>query len=146
MQALILARFPSQRKFAQQIDMDPTYLNRIIKGSVQRPDPETIAKMADALGYDSDELMVLAGYPARGVPDSAPAPMRLPMESGDEQFDVGQIVAYIEARPGDVFKRRLARQKLLRTPEAYVRLCVRLFRAWASNSDLAMDAVEMVEQ
>lgn len=121
------------------------YISKLENGIIDTPQRGTMNALADALGVPVATLYRAAGM-MEGVEDLPdPAPIQLHMDDTDQVFDVGQIVAYVEARPGDEFKRRLARQKLRRTPEAYVRLCVRLFRAWSSNSDLAMDAVEMVE-
>lgn len=55
------AGYPSQRRFAQSIDMDPTYLSRIIKGGVARPERETLEKMANKLRMPFDELASMAG-------------------------------------------------------------------------------------
>jgi transcriptional regulator with XRE-family HTH domain len=60
------SRHRNQRQFALAIGMEPTYLNRIVKGLVQRPDPETLQKMATALGKPYGELLDLAGYPPLG--------------------------------------------------------------------------------
>ena len=39
---LILKRYPSQRRYAQEIGMGPEYLSRILRGHVGRPEDETL--------------------------------------------------------------------------------------------------------
>jgi transcriptional regulator with XRE-family HTH domain len=142
------SRYGSQRQFAIAIGMEPTYLNRIVKGYVQRPDPETLARMAEALGLPYAELAKLAGYPSPGAGNGGgngepPAP---PAEEVDRAFDPAAIVAYVEAKPDPQHRAQLARQKARRTPESYTRLCLRINRAWTSNADLVLGELEEVEQ
>jgi hypothetical protein len=54
------------------------------------------------------------------------------------------VVAFVEAKPDELFQAQLARQKARRTPDSYARLCLRLYRAWTSNADLLMGELEAV--
>lgn len=51
----------SLRKFAAKIDVQPSYISKIERGEVKPPSEETIVRMAQALGEDSDVLLALAG-------------------------------------------------------------------------------------
>jgi len=55
----------NQRDLADKVDIDFTYLSKIETGKMSPPSRDTIRKLADALGADLDELLVLAGR----VPD-----------------------------------------------------------------------------
>jgi transcriptional regulator with XRE-family HTH domain len=140
------SRFRSQRQFAKAIEMEPTYLNRIIKGNVQRPDPETLRKMADALERPYALLMDDAGYPP--MPDAfmPPTPTPSPIEA-DRPFNPAQIVAFVESKPDEVFQAQLVqeRERRMAKPGSYERLCLRIYRAWTSNAELVMGELAALE-
>lgn len=54
------ARF-SLRKFAEAVDLSPTFLSKMEVGDFDPPKPEKIKKMAELLGVDADDLLALAG-------------------------------------------------------------------------------------
>lgn len=49
----------SQRKFAEMLNLSPTYLNKVESGELV-PAAETIMRIADLLDADRDELLALA--------------------------------------------------------------------------------------
>lgn len=52
----------SLRKFAEMVDVSPTYLSQVEQGKVGRPPTaERVRTMAEALGQDPDEWIALAG-------------------------------------------------------------------------------------
>jgi transcriptional regulator with XRE-family HTH domain len=55
----------NQRELADEVGIDFTYLSKIETGKMSPPSQDTIRKLADVLGADLDELLVLAGR----VPD-----------------------------------------------------------------------------
>jgi transcriptional regulator with XRE-family HTH domain len=57
---LRLQRGLNQRKLAEQVGVDFTYLSKIETGKMPPPSQETIVKLADKLDADLDELLVLA--------------------------------------------------------------------------------------
>lgn len=137
----------SQSALARRLEMDQTYLSRLERGAVELPQRATLEKLGAALGITLPEFYRAAGVlEALDGGDAPPPPPSILTEDADGPYDPAVVVAYVEAKPGADFRRRLARQKARRTPESYTRLCLRLFRAWSSNADLALDAVEMVEQ
>lgn len=64
-----LAKGYSLRKFAELIDVSPTYLSLVEQGKVERPPTvERVRRMAEVLGENPDELISLAGR----VPEDLP--------------------------------------------------------------------------
>lgn len=55
----------NQRELADEVGIDFTYLSKIETGKMSPPSQDTIRKLAEVLGADLDELLVLAGR----VPD-----------------------------------------------------------------------------
>jgi transcriptional regulator with XRE-family HTH domain len=49
------------RKFAEKVDISPTYLSKIERGDFDPPAEETIRRIASELGYDEDKLLAMAG-------------------------------------------------------------------------------------
>lgn len=65
-----LAKGYSLRKFAELVDVSPTYLSLIEQGKVERPPTvERVRKMAELLGENPDELAALAGRVLEDIPD-----------------------------------------------------------------------------
>lgn len=58
---ITLAGWASARQFALHIEMEPNYLYRILSGNVQRPEPETLNKIADGLEIPHGEVWRWAG-------------------------------------------------------------------------------------
>lgn len=51
----------SLRRFAEAVDLSPTFLSKMELGDFDPPKPDKIKKMAELLGVDADELLALAG-------------------------------------------------------------------------------------
>lgn len=65
-----VARGLSLRKFADLIDVSPTYLSLVEQGKVERPPTaERIRRMAEILGENPDELAALAGRVLEDLPE-----------------------------------------------------------------------------
>lgn len=139
----------SEAAYARKIGMSATYLSRVLNDPKYRPEPETVARFADGLDLAAETVAGwtdIADVLGAALVDPAPAPVQLPLSDPDEQFDAEGIVAYVESRPGVRFQERLRVRRERYSRDAYVRFCVSLFRAWSSNSHLALDAAEMSEQ
>jgi len=64
-----LAKGHSLRKFAELIEVSPTYLSLVEQGKVERPPTvERVRRMAEVLGESPDELISMAGR----VPEDLP--------------------------------------------------------------------------
>jgi len=75
---LRLAKGYSLRKFATLVGISPTYLSHVEQGKVDTPPTvERVAKMAELLGENADELIAAAG---RMPEDLAPIIRRSPEE------------------------------------------------------------------
>lgn len=58
----------SLRKFAQLVEVSPTYLSQVEQGNVAPPTADRVKKMAELLGANADAWTALAGR----VPDDLP--------------------------------------------------------------------------
>ncbi len=57
-----LAKGYSLRKFAELVDVSPTYLSLVEKNKVEKPPTaERVKRMAELLGENPDEMIALAG-------------------------------------------------------------------------------------
>ncbi len=57
-----LAKGYSLRKFAELVDISPTYLSLVEKNKVEKPPTaERVKRMAELLGENPDEMIALAG-------------------------------------------------------------------------------------
>ena len=50
----------SLRRFAEAVDLSPTFLSKMELGEFDPPRPDKIKKMAELLGVNADELLALA--------------------------------------------------------------------------------------
>ena len=55
------AQHLNQRTLAARVGIDFTYLSKLENGRLDPPAADTIVRLADALGADADELLLLAG-------------------------------------------------------------------------------------
>lgn len=135
----------SQLALARKMDMDYAQLNKIFRGKTQRPELETIARFAAALGRPVVEVARAAGYPIpaenAGASPRQPVPAAF-VDAFSEMADVAdeEIVAYVEAKPGRYHRAMMARERQRRSWPSYVRFCRGIFRAWTSNQQLALEA------
>lgn len=59
----------SLRKFAQLVDVSPTYLSQVEQMKVDPPTADRVKRMAEILGEDVDEWTALAGRLTQDLPD-----------------------------------------------------------------------------
>ena len=59
----------SLRKFAQLVDVSPTYLSQVEQGNVAPPTADRVKKMAELLGANADEWIALAGRVPEDLPE-----------------------------------------------------------------------------
>ena len=59
----------SLRKFAQLVDVSPTYLSQVEQGNVQPPTADRVKRMAELLGENPDEWIALAGRVPVDLPE-----------------------------------------------------------------------------
>jgi len=84
LRATRIARGYSLRKFAEMVDVSPTYLSQVEQGKVARPPTaERIRVMAELLGQNPDQWIALAGRMAddltdiiKSEPEAMPALLR----------------------------------------------------------------------
>lgn len=139
----------TQIALSQAIGMDYGQLNKIFTGKTQRPEIETLEKIAPAIGRPIDEVMRAAGYPVRRalatVESGPPHPTQFRLFDDEDIFDVQEMIDYVEARPGRHYQERIAIQKARLSPVDYRRWAIGVFNAFRSNSNVALDSLEMGE-
>ena len=59
----------SLRKFAELVDVSPTYLSQVEQGNVDPPTAERVKRMAELLGESTDEWIALAGRVPEDLPE-----------------------------------------------------------------------------
>lgn len=62
-----MAKKLTWRRFAELVDLSPTYISQIEQGNFTPPTVDRVRKMAELLGADADELMASAGRMAEEV-------------------------------------------------------------------------------
>ena len=63
-----MAKGYSLRKFAQLVDVSPTYLSQVEQMNVDPPTADRVKRMAEILGEDVDEWTALAGRLTQDLP------------------------------------------------------------------------------
>jgi len=70
LRATRLAKGYSLRKFAELVDVSPTYISQVEQAKIERPPTaERVRTMAELLGQDPDEWIALAGRIPEDLPD-----------------------------------------------------------------------------
>lgn len=64
-----MAKGYSLRKFAQLVDVSPTYLSQVEQINVDPPTADRVKRMAEILGEDVDEWTALAGRLTQDLPE-----------------------------------------------------------------------------
>jgi len=64
-----VAKGYSLRKFAQEVDVSPTYLSQVEQDKVAPPTADRVRTMAEKLGENVDEWTALAGRLTEDLPD-----------------------------------------------------------------------------
>lgn len=93
----------SLRKFAESVEMSPTYLSKVERGEFKPPSEEKIIAIARALGQDPDKLLALAGRVASELDDiirrrPGVIPDLLRAAEGLSETDVRQLTGELTER------------------------------------------------
>lgn len=118
----------TQLALAERIEMDYGQLNKIFTGKTQRPEMETIRKLAAGLGRPVAEVAIAAGY---DVPDGHTE------EQAKEDELLGLLRQLERMRPD--LAEQLARVRATATPPVYEAFRRNLARAWEANLLMALD-------
>jgi len=137
----------NQYELAKRARITQGHLWKIENGEYKLPSRKTRDKLGPLLGLSEEDWFRAAGVlPGEPGETAEPAPRQLSFDDPDEAFDPAAIVAYVESRPGIGFQQRLKAQRDRLSQPDYERFCIGLFRAWSSNSHLALTAIEFSEQ
>lgn len=141
-----LAKGLSQPQLAEILGKSQRQISRWEGYTTEMPREATRLQLGAALGIAEREWHLAA---ARHAPPEVPAaepddrPRRPPAE--DAPFDVGQIVAYLKAHPDPTFRERLARREERMAPDAFARICLRIYRAQGSNFRAIVETAEEID-
>lgn len=100
----------SLRKFAQLVEVSPTYLSQVEQGNVAPPTADRVKKMADLLGTNADEWIALAGRVPEDLPEiiqSQPTgmPELLREASGLTGEQLRELIEEVRAKKRSVWAR-----------------------------------------
>lgn len=138
----------TQQALSRAIGMDYGQLNKIFTGRTQRPEIETLEKIARAIDRPIDEVLSAAGYPldrGRMAVALATEPTQYRLFDDDDTFTEQEMVDYVVSRPGRHYQERIAVQRRRLDPIRFRRWCVGVFNAFRSNSNLALQSLELGE-
>lgn len=144
--ARMRARGWTQTETARRSGVPQSYISSIVRGRLGIPGEHRAAPLRAALDITRDEWYVAAGLiePAPAdeawTADDVPAPDD-PL-AGLAAAEVARVVAYVEAKPGQQYRARLARLKAQLAPADYARFCVEASVAWDGSLGLALAAFE----
>lgn len=140
----------SQRKLAALVALDNSTISLAESGGLwvdQLPSYDIVRRLAVALAVSPEELAgeaVATLAPVaeveevpRGAGPEAPAP-----REPDAPYSPEQIVAYLKANPDPIFRERILRREERMAPDAFARLCLRIYRAQASNFHAIVETAE----
>lgn len=134
----------SQTDLAARVGVKQNYVSRIERGEVALPQRALLERLGEVLG-----LTVADFYRAAGVLDGMDGGMPRPAfyepddtRAGYTPAEVAAIVAHVEARPGPVYRERMAAQRESLSRDEYEQFCVDVFEAWGKNADLALSVAE----
>lgn len=135
----------TQRQLADASETDITYINRLLNGRIMQPQYETVLRLAQALDVPIGDLVPEYAPPTEdeGVPTRTPVPAAF-TDAFSEMAGLsdGEIVAYVESKPGRYHRDLMARERARRSWPSYVRFCRNIFRAWTSSQQLALETAE----
>lgn len=129
------ARGLTQTELARRTGLSQNYISKLEGGDIDLPQRGTLEVLAGPLGVTLAALYQAAGVLPAGE-QSAPPPEVL----DESPIADDLVVSYIENLPGEAFRERLTRLRVALPPASYRALCLRLYRAWVANGELALDA------
>jgi transcriptional regulator with XRE-family HTH domain len=124
-----------QARLARASGIDTSYLNRIAQGKVERPEPETLRKLAQALPWSLDELARAAERLPAEVAQNGPPDG---YDSGREPSLLRDAVARLEADPDEELQEFLKEVRRVETSEGYRQIVEYLAGAWKGNVRMFM--------
>ncbi len=131
----------TQDELAFRSGVPQATISTLESGRVSRTSHGNFVKLAGALGTTTRVLYEAAGLIEAEELSTEEAEKEV--LDGSEILDAQARIRYVEGRPGVAFQANLARLRRLLTQEDYDHLLLRIYAAWESNSELALDAFEL---
>lgn len=130
----------TQVALAERAGLSQNYISKLESGTIDLPQRGTLEALSGALGLSVGDFYRAAGLMDDVGPETPhPRQLTLPSLDGEEEYDADEIVRYVESRPGQRFQEQLREAREARSYADYVTFCIRIFRAWESNSDLGLE-------
>jgi transcriptional regulator with XRE-family HTH domain len=136
------ARGWNQYELAKRAKLSPGHLWKIENGEFKLPRRPTRDKLGAVLGLREEDWFRAAGVIEDDPDEPAEVetlPMPRPMMVEDKVYDPARVIAFVRAHPDEDFQAQLDVEEQRRTPESFQWLIFRIFRAWTSNAQLAME-------
>ena len=133
------ARRLTQEQLAELADIDQSTVSQVELDKGDRT-VRIVTNLANVFGQVPLEWLDRAGVV--DLPEQAPLPLRPVVPRDSDRLSVAQMVAQVEAWPGEEFQRRRAATEQRLSVEAYQLWCVDLFRMWEGNSLMVFDLTE----
>lgn len=89
------ARHITLRRFADMIDVSPTFVSKMERGEFKPPGEATIVAIAEVLGQNKDEMLAMAGKLSSDLP---PVIHKYP----SQMADFLRLADHLGATPGDL--------------------------------------------
>lgn len=129
----------TQEQLAELADIDQSTVSQV---ELDKGDRTVRIVTNLALVFDQEPLDWLAKAGVVALPEEAPPAARAVVPRDSDRLTVAQMVAQVEAWPGEDFQRRRAATEARLSVEAYQLWCVDLFRMWEGNSLMVFDLTE----
>ncbi len=133
----------TQVQLGERTGLTQDYISKLERGTIDMPQRGTLQVLGRTLDIPMADFFRAAGVMEGGEEPQPSPPMQLALGEANDAVDIDAVVAYVESRPGIHFQDRLAQQRKRLARPDYIRFCLGLFRAWSSNSDLALTTAEM---
>lgn len=130
----------TQTELAQASGLRQTYISQVEKGEIAMPRDHNLDALGAALGLTKPDF-----YRAAGMVEEVAPPREVTIQTryGPITFDRAAAIAYVENKPDQIFRDQLARAKQRRSKAAYERWLLKIYTAWSSNADLAVDSLDL---
>lgn len=139
----------SQVALARRAGLSQNYISKLENGEIDLPQRGTLEALGGALGLSLADFYRAAGVLDNGTtrpPVSVAAPQMFHLFDEEESFSEEEMVGYVEARPGRSYQQRVRAQRERLSPERYRRWAIGVFNAFRSNSNLALQSLELGEE
>jgi len=136
----------TQTELALHTGLRQVYISQVENGDIKVPRDHNLDTLGQALGVTRAEFYRAAGMFNDLPADAMPPPRLAAPEVEDKAWDPAKLVAWVEAHPDEQFRRGLAEDAELMSPEEYEEYVLAIARAWLANGQLAQRIARLGRQ